>query len=154
MLAFAALCWSGNHIIARAVANQVPPWSLNFLRWLCVVLIMAVVAAPSLRRDWPLIKAHAWVLMFLGVAGGGLFGTLQYIGLKYTGALNMGVMNSVAPALIALASFVIFRDAIGWLQLLQIRACWPPTLPRPWSGLASRSEQRTRRWVARFGKAR
>ena len=120
MLAFAALCWSGNHIIARAVANQVPTWSLNFLRWALVTLIMAVIAAPSLKRDWPMIKSHAWVLTFLGVTGGGLFGTLQFVGLKYTGALNMGVMNSVAPALIALASFLIFRDAIGWLQMLGI----------------------------------
>jgi len=120
MLAFAALCWSGNHVIARAVSNHVPPWSLNCIRWLLVAAIMAVIAGPAIKRDWPLVKSHAGTLTFLGVTGGGLFGTLQYVGLKYTGALNMGVMNSVAPALIALASFLIFRDAVGLVQILGI----------------------------------
>ena len=106
----ATLGWSGNHVIARAVANHVPPWSLNFYRWVIVAFIMAVAGWRSLRNDWPHIVEHCHILTFLGVVGGGIFGTLQFIGLKYTGALNMGVLNSVAPALIALVSFLIFRD--------------------------------------------
>jgi drug/metabolite transporter (DMT)-like permease len=120
LAAFAALCWSGNHVIARAVSNHVPPWSLNFVRWLLVAAIMAIFAGRTIRRDWPLVKSHARILLFLGVIGGGLFGTLQFVGLKYTGALNMGVLNSVAPALIALASFLIFRDAVTVVQMLGI----------------------------------
>ena len=120
LLALAALSWSGNHIIARYIGSRVPSWSLNLARWLLVAAILGICAFPALRRDWPLIRRHWLVLLFLGTVGGGVFGALQYVGLRYTGALNMGVMNSVAPALIALASFVIFRDSIGWLQILGI----------------------------------
>ena len=120
LLALAALAWSGNHIVARYIGGHVPSWSLNFVRWLLVALLLALFAGPALVRDWTVIKRHWLVLAFLGALGGGLFGALQYVGLKYTGALNMGVMNSVAPALIALASFLIFRDRIGWLQVLGI----------------------------------
>ena len=120
LLALAALSWSGNHIIARYVGDKVPSWSLNFTRWIVVALLLGIFAGRSLRADWPLIKRHWLVLTFLGAIGGGIFGALQYVGLRYTTALNMGVMNSVAPALIALASFLIFRDRIGWLQALGI----------------------------------
>ena len=121
LLALAALSWSGNHIIARYVGvHHVPSWSLNVARWLLVTVLLALFAWPALRADWPLIKRHWRILLFLGAVGGGFFGALQYIGLRYTGALNMGVMNSVAPALIALASFLLFRDRIGWLQMVGI----------------------------------
>ncbi len=120
LLALAALSWSGNHIIARYVGDKVPSWSLNLARWTLVALLLALFAFPALRADWPAIRRHWLVLAFLGATGGGIFGALQYVGLRYTTALNMGVMNSVAPALIALASFLIFRDRISWLQALGI----------------------------------
>ncbi len=120
MLALASLSWSGNHIIARYVGGWAPSWSLNLARWLVVAALLAIFAWPALKADWPTIRENWLILAFLGATGGGIFGALQYVGLKYTGALNMGVMNSVAPALIALASFLIFRDRIGWLQVVGI----------------------------------
>jgi drug/metabolite transporter (DMT)-like permease len=120
LLAIAALSWAGNHVIARYVGDKVPSWGLNLVRWVVVALLLAAFTWPALRADWPLIRRHWLVLAFLGAIGGGIFGALQYVGLRYTTALNMGVMNSVAPALIALASFVIFRDRISWLQVLGI----------------------------------
>jgi drug/metabolite transporter (DMT)-like permease len=120
MLVTASFAWAGNHAMARAVSALIPVWSLNAARWLVVALLMVLVAGRTLRKDWPLIRQYPLVLAFLGTLGCGLFGVLQFVGLRYTGAMNMGVMNSVAPALIALASFVIFRDRIYPLQALGI----------------------------------
>jgi drug/metabolite transporter (DMT)-like permease len=116
LLVLAAALWSGNHVLARAVSASVPIWSLNVVRWVIVALLMALVAAPQLRADWPEMRRHAVVLGLLGILGGGLFGALQFVGVRYTGALTLSVLNSVAPAFIALASFVIFRDTIAPLQ--------------------------------------
>jgi drug/metabolite transporter (DMT)-like permease len=116
LLVIAAALWSGNHILARAVSASVPIWSLNFVRWIIVALLMALVAGRQLRGDWTTMRRHAVVLGLLGILGGGLFGALQFVGTRYTGALTLSVLNSVAPALIALASFLIFRDRISPLQ--------------------------------------
>jgi drug/metabolite transporter (DMT)-like permease len=116
LLVVAAALWSGNHVLARAVSASVPIWSLNVVRWVIVAALMALVAAPQLRDDWPEMRRHAVVLGLLGMLGGGLFGALQFAGTRYTGALTLSVLNSVAPALIALASFLIFRDRITLLQ--------------------------------------
>jgi drug/metabolite transporter (DMT)-like permease len=116
LLVLAAALWAGNHALARVVSASLPIWSLNFVRWVIVAALMALVAAPQLRDDWPEMRRHTVVLGLLGILGGGLFGILQFVGVRYTGALTLSVLNSVAPALIALASFVIFRDGITPLQ--------------------------------------
>src|SRR3989440_5077692 len=34
VLALASLCWSGNHLMGRAIAGHVPPLTITTLRWL------------------------------------------------------------------------------------------------------------------------
>ena len=34
VLALASLCWSGNHLLGRAIAGHVPPLTITTLRWL------------------------------------------------------------------------------------------------------------------------
>ena len=120
LLACSALSWAGNHVVARSIAGEVPPASVNFLRWVVVAVLVGIFAQASIRRDWALMRRHWVVLAALGATGGGLFGTLQYVGLQYTTVINMGVLNSVAPAMLALAGFIGFRDALRPLQMLGI----------------------------------
>jgi hypothetical protein len=64
VLVLASLCWSGNHIMGRAIAGHVPPVAIATLRW-------RLAAA--------------------------LFGTLQFVGLQDTSALNVSLMNAPIP---------------------------------------------------------
>src|SRR5262245_9972754 len=66
-----------------------------------------------LRRSWR-------VTTFLAVTGGALFGTLQFVALHFTTALNMGVVGSVAPAFIVAASWILFRDRLSLVQMLGV----------------------------------
>ena len=36
------LMWAGNAIVGRLMAGQVPPLTLNFLRWVLVLLILLI----------------------------------------------------------------------------------------------------------------
>ena len=56
LLAFASLCWSGNHIIGRAIAGHVPPIGISTVRWAIPALVLWPIARSHLRRDWPKIK--------------------------------------------------------------------------------------------------
>jgi drug/metabolite transporter (DMT)-like permease len=120
LLPLTALAWAGNHILARAVAGKVPPASLGVVRWVIVGLAVLPVALPWLRADWPRIRRRPWVMAVTAITGGGLFGTLQYVALQYTTALNMGVVGSVAPAFIVAASWIAFRDRLSGSQLLGV----------------------------------
>src|SRR6185295_14734911 len=103
LVALAALCWSGNHILGRAIAGHVPPFAISTVRWVVPALILWPFAHRHLRQDWPVIRRHWSVFLFLALTGGTVFGALQYIGLQYTTAINVSVLNSLAPVLIVAA---------------------------------------------------
>jgi drug/metabolite transporter (DMT)-like permease len=104
LASLAALCWSGNHIIGRAMAGEVPPLAIGSIRWIMPAVLLA------LQRNWAVILA-------LALGGGALFGTLQYVGLNYTTAINVSVLNSTAPVLIVAAGALLFRDRVSAVQL-------------------------------------
>ncbi len=120
LVALAALCWSGNHILGRAIAGHVPPFAISTVRWIVPALVLWPLAHRHLRRDWPAIRSHWRVLLFLALIGGTIFGALQYIGLQYTTAINVSVLNSLAPVLIVAAGTLIFSDTILPRQILGI----------------------------------
>jgi drug/metabolite transporter (DMT)-like permease len=117
LLPIAAACWAGNHVVARYIAGHVPPASLAVVRWIVVFSIVMLVGFRHIRRDWPKVEENAGVLAFLALTGGACFGTLQFVALQYTTAINMGVVGSVAPAFIVAASFLLFGDRLALLQL-------------------------------------
>jgi drug/metabolite transporter (DMT)-like permease len=87
------------------------------VRWALVFVIVSLFAFGHIRRDWPKLKQKLGIMIFLSLTGGGAFGTLQFVALQYTTAINMGVVGSVAPAFIVAASFILFGDRMGFTQL-------------------------------------
>ena len=120
LLPLAAACWAGNHIVARAISGHAPPVTLSMLRWVVLLVAVGLLAWPQIRGDLPKLKAKAGVMIFLGLMGGAAFGSLQFVALNYTTALNMGVVGSVAPAFIVAASYILFRDGLGPIQLFGV----------------------------------
>lgn len=116
LLALATLFWSGNHIVGRAIGGEVPPIGISTVRWLLPTVALGFFAYPHIRRDWPVIRAHWGILLWLGIVGGALFTAGQYIGLQYTTALNVSVLNSLVPVLIILTGGIIFRDRVTTYQ--------------------------------------
>lgn len=105
LLATAALLWSGNFVIGRAVAGRVPPVALAFWRWALALAVLLPLtwralraAAPALRRSWK-------VLVPLGILGVGNFNLFVYVGLNETTATNALLLNSACPAFILAISF-------------------------------------------------
>lgn len=120
LLAIAPLCWAGNHIVGRLIAGQVPPGSLSLLRWVLAAAVMLPFGFAHLRRDGAQLRRSPWTVTLLSISGGGVFGTLQFVALKYTIALNAAVFNATVPAFIIAAGALIFRDRVRVLQVLGI----------------------------------
>jgi drug/metabolite transporter (DMT)-like permease len=120
LLAIAPLCWAGNHIVGRLIAEDVAPGSLSLLRWIVSAAVVLPFAFGHLRRDAPKLAEAPWTVTLLAIAGGGVFGTLQFVALKYTIALNAAVFNATVPAFIIAAGAVIFRDRVRLVQVLGI----------------------------------
>jgi drug/metabolite transporter (DMT)-like permease len=106
-LALAALFWSGNFVAGRALRGHIDPVTLNFLRWLIALALIApfirrstAASLPVLRREWRLILA-------LGATGIASFHCLVYLALQTTTATNALLMLSLAPIVTLLASVAV-----------------------------------------------
>ncbi|QRG07063.1 DMT family transporter [Xanthobacter dioxanivorans] len=120
LLTLVALLWAINIVVGRFVAGHVPPVGLAFVRWVGATLILLPFAWNQLRRDLPLIRRHIWLLVLLSGTGIACYNAMSYYGLQYTQALNGLLVQSTAPLLVAVWTFVLFRERLGLGQVAGI----------------------------------
>ncbi len=105
LLVGAALLWSGNFVLGRAVAGRVPPVALAFWRWAVALAVLLPLTWRSLRDAAPVLRRSWRILVPLGILGVGNFNLLVYVGLTETSATNALLLNSGCPAFILAISF-------------------------------------------------
>jgi len=103
------LLWSGNSIVARAIHEQMPPFTLAFMRWAGASLIALPVAWRTIMADRAEIRRRWGVILLLGLLGVGSFNAFMYSGLQYTTAANSLLVQAAIPALVLLFDFLLFR---------------------------------------------
>ncbi|WP_165070045.1 DMT family transporter [Desulfovibrio sp. ZJ200] len=108
----ATLIWSGNFVVARALADLIPPWQCNFWRWLVALLVLLPFAGPHLRQDWPGIRKHWGYLSLMGILGVTLMNTLIYKAGQSTESLNMALLVPTAPIVILVFSRILYGEPI------------------------------------------
>ena len=117
------LFWAGNSVLARGVAQLIPPVTMSFWRWFLALMILLPFTWRQTLRDWPLIRRHWVIITLLGIFGIASFNTLLYTAAHTTTAINIALMQSVMPVVIVLISFVIYRERISRWQLCAIALC-------------------------------
>ncbi|MFK8250384.1 DMT family transporter [Ancylobacter terrae] len=120
LLSFTSLFWSGNIVLGRHVAGQVPPIALAWFRWTLAFLILLPFTHRYLRQDWPIIRRNMGVLTLLSLSGITLYNTIYYYGLQFSPAINGLLMTSTGPLLIAAWSFVLLGDKLALGQAIGI----------------------------------
>ena len=117
------LFWAGNATLARFVADQIPPITLSFWRWVIALLVLIPFTWSHVRKDWPEIKKGWKIIILLGLLGIALFNALLYKAAQTTTAINISLTQSVMPVIIVLISFILFGDRITLRQVLAIVLC-------------------------------
>lgn len=115
-----ALFWSGNAVVGRAVAGEVPPIALAFWRWVVGAAIVLPFAWRHLPGDLPAMLRQWRVMLALSVLGVAVFNTCLYIAAQSTTALNIVMLQSAMPVLIVAASFLLFGEVVRPRQALGI----------------------------------
>lgn len=118
LLLIATILWGGNFVIGRAVANDLPPFTLAFFRWCVAFFVFLPITYTTLKRDWPKIKKHWVIVLVLGFTGVASFNTLVYIALHYTTSINASLMNMLTPVVIYILSFTFLKEKLNRNQLI------------------------------------
>jgi drug/metabolite transporter (DMT)-like permease len=120
LLSLTSLFWAGNIVLARHVGDHVPPITLTTIRWFGVFLILLPFAWPHLARDWPVLRAHLPLMLFLSAIGFAFNNAISYWALQYTQALNALLIQSSGPLFVALWSLILFGVRLTGAQLAGI----------------------------------
>ncbi len=123
LLILPPLFWAGNAVLARGVADLIPPVAMSFWRWALALLILLPFTWKQTRRDWPEIRQHWKIIFLLGLLGIASFNTLLYAAAHSTTAINIALTQSVMPVIIVVISFFLFRDRVTPLQFFAIGLC-------------------------------
>jgi drug/metabolite transporter (DMT)-like permease len=107
LLSTTALCWAGNSVVGRLAAGHIPPATLSVLRWGLAFLILLPFTWKHLKQDWPAIRSRLGLMITLSITGIGIFNTLQYWALEYTQALNVLLLQSTGPLIVAVWSLLL-----------------------------------------------
>ena len=109
---FATVLWAGNFVVARGIAQEIPPVQLNFWRWLLALLCILPFAWPTLRADWPAMKRHWRYLAAMGLVGVSALNAFVYKAGQTTESLNMALLVPTAPVMIIILSRVVYGEPL------------------------------------------
>jgi drug/metabolite transporter (DMT)-like permease len=118
--------WAVNYIIARKAPGVVEPHALALGRWLIAGLILLWLSRAELRalhqaapwQSWRDAWQHGWRYLVLGALGMWICGAWVYHGARSTSAMNIALIYSVSPVLIALGAWRWLGERMrGWQVL-------------------------------------
>ena len=113
LLTLVALLWAINLVVGRYIAGHIPPITLAMVRWMGATLILLPFAWKQIVRDAPIIRRNLPFLVLLSATGIACYNAMSYYGLQYTQAVNGLLVQSTAPLLVAVWTFVLFREKLS-----------------------------------------
>lgn len=116
LLILTTLFWSGNFVISRGMHADIPPLSLAFWRWLTAFIILSLFAVKHLWIQREIAAKHYRFICIQGVLGVTGFNTLVYLAMQTTTAINGVLVMSCIPVLIAVCSWVLYREVMTMRQ--------------------------------------
>ena len=117
-LILAALFWSGNFIIGKfATLFEVPPLTLNFLRWVMVWFILIPFTVKEIFLKKKYIKKNFLIIGFMGVLSISTFNSVVYFALNFTQVVNAVLMLSAIPVVIIIFSSMMKIEKTNIFQL-------------------------------------
>lgn len=123
ILSVAPLCWAGNIVLARGVADIIPPVAFAFWRWTLACVLILPFTLRQLAQDWPEITRRWKMLFGLAVLGISSFNTLLYTAVHTTTAINGALIQTTMPAVIVLLSLVLYREGVSCRQMAGVLLC-------------------------------
>ena len=120
-LVLCTLFWAGNFIVGKvATLFEIPPFTLNFYRWLIAFLILLPFTFKKIFEGFDEIKKNIVPLSIMGFASITIFNSIVYYSLNFTQVLNGVLMISTIPVLIIFFSSCFTAEKIKSNQILGV----------------------------------
>jgi drug/metabolite transporter (DMT)-like permease len=117
-LLFATLFWSGNFIVGKAASlYEIPPFTLNFYRWLFAWLILMPFTFKEIIEKKKYILGNIKLITILGITSITFFNSIVYYSLNFTHVISGVLMISVIPVMIIFFSWIFKIEKTNIYQI-------------------------------------
>jgi drug/metabolite transporter (DMT)-like permease len=103
------LLWAGNAVVGRLMAGEVPPLTLNLMRWSLTAVLLLPFAWRALR-PFERIRRRAGYLFAIGLLGVGAFNSLQYLALLTSTPINVTLVAASMPVWMLAVGALFFGE--------------------------------------------
>ncbi|MDF1793035.1 MAG: DMT family transporter [Thalassobaculaceae bacterium] len=120
LLVLATLSWGANAVAAKMSVGELSPMLLTLLRWLGVVILLAIFARGKVAAEWPVLRRNWGKIFLMGALGFCVFNTLMYVAAQYTQAVNIGILQGSIPIFVLLGALAAYRTPVRGMQILGV----------------------------------
>ena len=121
LLVLTTIFWSGNFIVGKAATiYDIPPFSLNFFRWLFAGIIFLPFTFKEIVLKKNYIKENVGLFIILGITSITVFNSIVYYSLYFTQVITGVLMISTIPIWIILISSLLKIEKTNIYQIFGI----------------------------------
>ena len=121
LLVLTTLFWSGNFIVGKAASTyEIPPFSLNFYRWLFAGLILLPFTFREIIKKKIYIFNNIGFFIILGITSITIFNSTVYYSLYYMQVISGVLMISTIPVWIMFISSILGIEKTNKFQILGV----------------------------------
>ena len=121
LLVLTTIFWSGNFIVGKAATiYDIPPFSLNFFRWLFAGIILLPFTFKEIVLKKNYIKENVGLFIILGITSITVFNSIVYYSLYFTQVITGVLMISTIPIWIILISSLLKIEKTNIYQIFGI----------------------------------
>ena len=121
LLFLTTLFWSGNFIVGKAASMYaIPPFSLNFYRWLFAWLILLPFTFKEIIKKKDYILSNSGFFIILGITSITIFNSIVYYSLNFTQVISGVLMISTIPVMIIFISSLLKIEKTNIFQIFGV----------------------------------
>lgn len=113
----ATAIWAGNFVVARALADSIPPIQFNFWRWFIALIAILPFGLKNLGQDMALARKSFAYLSLMAILGVTLMNTFVYKAGQTTESLNMALIMPATPMVILILARIFYNEPITGVRL-------------------------------------
>ena len=121
VLVLTTLFWSGNFIAGKFASSfNIPPFSLNFYRWVLAGLILLPLTYKEVFEFRSEIFKNIGSFLVLGISSITIFNSIVYYSLNYTQVINGVLLISTIPVWIIVVSSILKVERSNIYQIVGV----------------------------------
>lgn len=116
LLTLAMIFFSGNFIVGKAFADDVPPFTLAWARFFIGTLVLLPLCYKTIIRNRQLWLDKWLPLTGIAFFGVFLFNVALYVSVHYTTTINASIVDALTPAVATVLGYFFLKERLTAIQ--------------------------------------